>query len=86
MPNELYQPSPWLSPQENEYVCRSRGMEPAEQSFLNFMNQYRGQNPRAIINQMVQSGQISQQQLNAVQQRAQQMSGVLGQFKSRFGF
>ena len=86
MPNELYQQIQGLSPQENEYVCRSRGMEPAEQSFLNFMNQFRGQNPRAIINQMVQSGQISQQQLNMAQQKAQQMSGIFGQFKSRFGF
>ncbi len=86
MSNEFYQQIPGLSPQENEYVCRSRGMDPSEQSFLNFMNQMRGQNPRDIINQLVHSGKVSQQQLNAVQQRAQQMSGIFGQFKSRFGF
>lgn len=62
------------------------GGNPLMQNFTNFMNQMKGQNPRSIINQMVQSGQISQQQLNAVQQKAQQMSGIFGQFKSRFGF
>ena len=59
---------------------------PLEQSFSAFMNQMRGQNPDQIIQQMVQSGKISQQQLNAVQHRAKQMSNVFGQFKSRFGF
>ena len=75
MQNELY----------NQMKVQN-GSDPLMQNFTNFMNQYRGQNPRAIINQMVQSGQISQQQLNAVQQRAQQMSGVFSQFKNRFGF
>jgi len=55
-------------------------------SFDSFMQQMRGQNPRAIINQMVQSGRISQEQLNAVQQRAQQMGGMFGRIKSRYGF
>ena len=75
MPNELY-----------DQMKGQNGGDPLMQNFTNFMNQYRGQNPRAIINQMVQSGQISQHQLNAVQQRAQQMSGIFGQFKNRFGF
>ncbi len=75
MPNELY-----------NQMKGQNGGDPLMQNFTNFMNQFRGQNPRAIINQMVQSGQISQQQLNSVQQRAQQMSGVFGQFKNRFGF
>lgn len=55
-------------------------------NFDNFMQQMRGQNPRAIINQMVQSGRISQEQLNAVQQRAQQMGGMFSRIKSRYGF
>jgi hypothetical protein len=59
---------------------------PLEQNFMMFMNQMKGQNPDQIIQQMVQSGKISQQQLNAVQQRAKQMSNIFGQFKSRFGF
>ena len=75
MPNELF----------NQMRQQNSG-DPLMQNFTNFMNQMKGQNPRTIINQMVQSGQISQQQLNAVQQKAQQMSGIFGQFKSRFGF
>lgn len=57
-----------------------------ENSFMNFMNQMQGRNPREIIEQMVRSGKVSQQQLNAVQQRAQQMGNLFGKFKSRFGF
>ena len=51
------------------------------QAFVNFMNQMQGKNPNDIINQMVQSGQISQQQLNQAQQMAQQMQGMMGMFK-----
>lgn len=75
MPNNLYQ-----------QMQGQRSENPIELNFMDFMGRLRGQNPRAIINQMVQSGQISQQQLNVVQQRAQQMQDVFGQFKSRFGF
>lgn len=75
MPNDLF-----------KQMNQQNGGDPLMQNFTNFMNQMKGQNPRAIIDQMVQSGQISQQQLNMVQQKAQQMSGIFGQFKSRFGF
>lgn len=75
MPNDLF-----------KQMSQQNGGDPLMQNFTNFMNQMKGQNPRSIINQMVQSGQISQQQLNAVQQRAQQMNGIFGQFKNRFGF
>ena len=54
--------------------------------FAQMMEQGRGRDPRQIIDQMVQSGKISQQQLNMVQQRAQQMSGMFDALKSRFGF
>lgn len=60
--------------------------QPMQNNFLGFMQQFRGQNPRDIINQMVQSGQLSQQQLNAAQQRAQQIGGMFDPMKSRFGF
>jgi hypothetical protein len=55
-------------------------------AFTQMMEQGRGKDPRAIINQMVQSGKLSQQQLNMVHQRAQQMSGMFDQLKNRFGF
>lgn len=58
---------------------------PMEQQFLQFMQQMQGKDPNAIIQQMLQSGQISQQQLNAVQQKAQQMQGMFGKFRGMFG-
>ena len=54
--------------------------------FPKFMQQMRGQDPNAIINDLVSSGKINQQQLNQVQQQAQQMSGMFDQFKSMFRF
>lgn len=59
---------------------------PMNNTFIGFMQQYRGQHPRDIINQMVQSGQISQQQLNAAQQRMQQVGSMFDPLKSKFGF
>ena len=74
MPNDLYQ-----------QMQGQRG-NPLEQNFMNFMNQFRGQNPRQIIDSLVSSGKLTQQQLNAAQQRAGQMSDMFGGFKPRFGF
>lgn len=54
--------------------------------FQQFMNQMKGQNPNQIINQMVQSGQITQQQLNQVQQQARQLESQFDQVKGMFGF
>lgn len=54
--------------------------------FPKFMQQMRGKDPNAIINGLISSGQINQQQLNQVQQQAQQMSAMFDQFKSMFHF
>lgn len=58
--------------------------------FQQFMGQIKGQmqgrNPQEVINQMVSSGQLSQQQLNAIQQRAQQIAPMLNGMKNMFGF
>lgn len=74
MANQLYQQMTNQQP---------NGME---QMFMQFMSNTRGQNPRQIIDRMVQTGQLSQSQLNMVQQRAQQMSGMFDAFRSKFGF
>lgn len=74
MPNELYK------------QMQGQQGDPLGQNFMNFMNQFRGQNPRQIIDNLVSSGKVTQQQLNAVQQRAQQTSNMFGRFKSQFGF
>ena len=51
--------------------------------FQQFMNQMRGKDPNQIINEMVSSGKISQQQLDAAQKQAQQIANT---FQSMPGF
>lgn len=54
--------------------------------FIQFMKSMKGKDPNQIINNMISSGQISQQQLNIVQQKAKQFRGLFNGFKSMFGF
>ena len=54
--------------------------------FPQFMQQMRGQNPHQLLNQLMQSGRVSQHQLNQAQQMAQQMQGQFDQFRGMFGF
>lgn len=56
------------------------------QQFQSFMRQMKGQDPNAIINQMVSSGRVSQAQLNQAQRQAQQMQGMFNGVRSMFGF
>lgn len=51
------------------------------QNFLNFANQVQGINPRNEINRHLQSGFITQNQLNMAQQKAQQMMNALSMLK-----
>ena len=55
------------------------------QQFQQFMNQMKGKDPNAMIQEMVSSGRISQDQLNQVQKQAQQMSGVFEGMRGMFG-
>ena len=45
--------------------------------FQRFMQQMQGKNPNEEIARLLQSGRISQQQLNQAQQMAQQFLGML---------
>lgn len=56
------------------------------QQFHSFMQQMQGQDPNALLNQLVSSGQVSQAQLNQAQQMAQQMQGVFNGMRGMFGF
>ena len=51
------------------------------QNFLNFANQMQGVNARDEINRRVRSGAVTQNQLNAAQQKAQQMMNALSMLK-----
>lgn len=55
------------------------------QSFQQFMMQMKGRNPREIIEQMVASGRITQEQLDAAQKQAQQMQGDFESMRGIFG-
>ena len=53
------------------------------QQFQQFMSQMQGKDPKAMLNDLVSSGRVSQEQLNAAQQQAQQLANV---FQSIPGF
>jgi hypothetical protein len=55
------------------------------QQFQQFMNQMRGKDPNAMIQETVSSGRISQDQLNQIQKQAQQMSGMFEGMRGMFG-
>lgn len=53
------------------------------QQFQNFMQLMQGKDPKAMLNDLVSSGRVSQEQLNVAQQQAQQLVNV---FQSMPGF
>ena len=55
------------------------------QQFIRFMNLMKGKDPNAMIQEMVSSGRITQEQLNAAQQKARQMQGMFEGMRSMFG-
>ena len=55
------------------------------QQFQQFMNQMRGKDPNAMIQELVSSGRVSQQQLDTAQKQAQQMQGMFEGMRGMFG-
>lgn len=49
--------------------------------FQKFRQEMQGKNPNKEINRLLQSGKISQQQLNQAQQMARQLMGMFGNIK-----
>ncbi len=49
------------------------------QQFIQFANGFKG-DPRQEVQKLLSSGQMSQEQLNALQQQATQFQQLLGQF------
>ena len=56
-----------------------------KQQFHQFMNQMRGKDPNAMIQELVSSGRVSQQQLDQAQKQAQQMQGMFEGMRGMFG-
>ena len=54
------------------------------QQFQQFMNQMRGKDPNAMIQELVSSGRVSQQQLDQAQKQAQQMQGMFEGMRGMF--
>lgn len=54
--------------------------------FERFMQQMRGINPTAIINQLLSSGQITQQQLNEAQRHVKSIEPQFSDIRKKFGF
>ena len=55
------------------------------QQFQQFMNQMRGKDPNAMIQEMVSSGRITQAQLDQAQKQAREMSGMFEGMRNMFG-
>ena len=55
------------------------------QQFQQFMSQMRGKDPNAMIQELVSSGRVSQQQLDQAQKQAQQMQGMFAPLRGMFG-
>ena len=55
------------------------------QQFQQFMNQMRGKDPNAMIQELVSSGRVSQQQLDQAQRQAQQMAAMFEPLRGMFG-
>ena len=55
------------------------------QQFQQFMNQMKGKDPNAVIQDMMQSGKITQDQYNQARQQTQQMQGMFEGMRGMFG-
>ena len=53
------------------------------QQFQSFMQQMKGKDPNAMLQELVSSGQVSQQQLDQAQRQARQIANT---FQSMSGF
>lgn len=58
------------------YQAFNGGQNNMMANFQSFMKQMQGKNPNEEIAKLLQSGRISQQQLNQAQQMAQQFAGM----------
>lgn len=67
--NNLYQMYNNQPPQQNNII----------QNFINFKNSYTG-DPKMQIQQMLNSGAITQQQYNQAVQQAQMLQSLLGRY------
>ena len=59
---------------------------PLMMQFNQFMQQMKGQDPNAIINQLVANGKVNQQQINQAHQKVKELDKQFEEMKKSFGF
>ena len=59
---------------------------PLMMQFNQFMQQMRGQDPNAIINQLLANGRVNQQQINQAHQKVKELDKQFEEMKKSFGF
>ena len=59
---------------------------PLQNQFNQFMQQMRGQDPNVLINQLLSTGKVNQQQINMAHQKAKELEAQFEQMKKLFGF
>lgn len=62
-----------------------KAANPMLTQFSRFMQEMKGKDPNAMIQELVSSGRVSQQQLDAAQKQAQQMQGMFEGMRGMFG-
>ena len=58
---------------------------PLQMQFNQFMQQMRGQDPNALIQKLVSSGRVSQQQLDMAQKQAKMYKSQFESMRKTFG-
>lgn len=61
-----------------------QGPQGMMQNFQMFMRQFQGQDPTKILNDLISSGKVSQQQLDIAQRQAQQMRHMFADVEKIF--
>ena len=77
MSNSIYND---LKPKNN-----SQNNDDAETRFNTFMQCLKGQNPNQILNNLVSSGKVSQQQLNQAYKQAENYKNQFEGMRKKFG-
>ena len=60
-------------------------INPIEKQFNMFMQQMKGQDPNQLLNQLVSSGKISQNQINQAHKQVENLKGQLDGIRKNFG-
>lgn len=63
---------------------QQQGPQDMMQNFQRFMRQFQGQDPTKILNDLISSGKVSQQQLDIAQRQAQQMRYMFADAEKMF--